>query len=234
MTSEEIAALEEIFSYRFKNTELLELALTHRSHRQNAAGFDNERLEFLGDRVLGLAASEHLFSFFPKWDAGKLSKGLARLVSSASIHAAARRLKLGDYLRLGPGEEKTGGRQKKRLLADTYEAIAGAIYLDGGLRAAESFLHRTLLEPALESGIEGLDHPDHKSALQELLQQRGLEVASYRLRHESGPEHRKVFEIEVWHQGRKLSGSEGHSKKEAEQAAAKLALAILYSDSENP
>src|SRR5690348_14233367 len=100
MTSEEIAALEEILSYRFRNTELLELALTHRSHRQNAAGFDNERLEFLGDRVLGLAASEHLFSFFPKWDSGKLSKGLARLVSSASIHGAARRLKLGDYLRL--------------------------------------------------------------------------------------------------------------------------------------
>jgi len=233
MTSEEIKALEETLSYHFKNTELLELALTHRSHRQNVAGFDNERLEFLGDRVLGLAASEYLFSFFSQWDAGKLSKGLARLVSSTSIHAAACRLGLGDYLRLGPGEEKTGGRAKRRLLADAYEAIAGAIYLDGGLLVAESFLRRTLLEPALESGIEGLERPDHKSALQELLQQRGLEAASYRLHHASGPEHHKLFEIEVWHQGRKLSGSEAHSKKEAEQAAAKLALAILSSDSES-
>ena len=232
MTGAAIEALEAALSHHFRNVELLELALTHRSHRQNAAGFDNERLEFLGDRVLGVVASEHLFAFFPHWDAGKLSKGLARLVSSVSIHAAACRLKLGDYLRLGPGEEKTGGREKKRLLADAYEAIVGAIYLDGGLRPAEAFLRRTLLDPAFEGGLEGLERPDHKSALQELLQKRGMETVSYRLRQESGPEHHKVFEIEVWHQERKISASVGHSKKEAEQAAAKLALEILYSGSE--
>ena len=126
-----------------------ERALTHRSHRQNSESVDNERLEFLGDRVLGLVVSEHLFQFFPDWDAGKLSKGLAQLVSTSSIYAAAQRLDLGAHLRLGPGEEKTGGREKKRLLADAYEAIVGAIYLDAGLPAAAAFLRRTLIEPAL-------------------------------------------------------------------------------------
>ena len=227
MTDEEREELEAILGHRFQHPERLDRALTHRSHRQNSEGIDNERLEFLGDRVLGLVASEQLFALFPHWDAGKLSKGLARLVSASSIHTAAQRLQLGRFLRLGPGEEKTGGREKKRLLADAYEAVVGAIYLDAGLAAAEAFLRRSLLDPALARGMEGLEQPDHKSALQEWLQQRGQGAIEYRVRKESGPEHQKTFEVEVWHQGRRLSASEGRSKKEAEQAAARLALESL-------
>ena len=224
MTEEERRELEAILGHRFKHPERLERALTHRSLRQEANGIDNERLEFLGDRVLGLVASERLFEQFPNWDAGKLSKGLARLVSATSISAVARRLELGRYLRLGPGEEKTGGREKKRLLADAYEAIIGAVYLDAGLPAAAAFLHRTLIDTALARGGTTLEELDHKSALQEWLQQRGMSPVSYRVRKESGPEHEKIFEVEVWHAERRLAVSEGSSKKQAEQAAARLAL----------
>jgi len=127
----------------------------------------------------------------------------------------------------GSGRGKTGGREKRRLLADAYEAIVGAIYLDGGLPAAAAFLRRTLIDPALADGVEGLERPDHKSALQEWLQQRGLGAAAYRIKNESGPEHNKTFEVEVWHKGVRLSASQGLSKKEAEQAAARLALETL-------
>jgi ribonuclease III len=231
MTEEERAQVEKAIGHRFTHTDVLERALTHRSHRQHSPNDDNERLEFLGDRVLGLVTSEHLCREFPDWDAGKLSKGLARLVSAASVHSAARRLELGQFLRLGPGEEKTGGREKRRLLADAYEAITGAIYLDAGLDAAASFLRRTLLDPAL-AGHEtehGLAVADHKSALQEWLQQRDQGKAEYRVGRESGPDHQKMFEVEVWHGGQRISSSSGRSKKEAEQDAARLALEKLQS-----
>src|SRR5271163_1603041 len=192
MTPEERAELEAILGHHFEHPEELDRALTHRSHRQSSQGTDNERLEFLGDRVLGLIASEHLCRSFPDWDSGQLSKGLARVVSATSLHAAAKKLKLGRYLRLGPGEEKTGGRDKKRLLADAYEAILGAIYLDAGLEAAAEFLQRTLLEAALAIHAGGLERADHKSALQEWLQQRGRPPVEYRVHSESGPEHQKI------------------------------------------
>ncbi len=195
-----------------------ELLLTVRTGK-GAVDLDNvERASsFLGDRVLGLIASEALFSGFPDWDAGNLSKGLSRLVNATSIYTAAQRLDLGRHLRIGPGEEKTGGREKKRLLADAYEAITGAIYQDAGLSAASDFLLRTLIHPALASeAAEGLERADHKSALQEWLQQRGLGAVVYRLRSASGsPEHRKQFSVEVWHEGRCLADSEGSSKEEA-------------------
>ena len=229
MTAEERGRLEAVLGHRFEHAESLDQALTHRSHRQSVASVDNERLEFLGDRVLGLVVSEHLFQSFPDWDAGQLSKGLARLVSASSIHAAAKRLNLGGHLRLGPGEEKTGGREKKRLLADAYEAIVGAIYRDAGLPAAAAFLRRTLIDPALERDSQGLERSDYKSTLQEWLQQRALGTAEYRVHKESGPDHQKVFEVEVWHGGRKLSSSEGFSKKEAEQSAARQAMEVLES-----
>jgi ribonuclease-3 len=224
ITSDEIRELETLLGYRFQGPEKLDRALTHRSRQD---GWDNDRLEFLGDRVLGLVASAALFQRYPNWDAGNLSKGLARLVSETSLHEAARRLNLGIHLRLGPGEEKTGGREKKRLLSDAYEAIVGAIYLDGGLEPATAFLNRTLLEPALLAEVDGLDRPDHKSALQEWLQERGLEVVEYRLKGASGPDHQKTFEVEVWHDGKQLSSSEGLTKKSAEQAAAQRALEVL-------
>jgi ribonuclease-3 len=226
MTDEELQELEVLLGYRFEQREKLDQALTHRSRQD---GWDNDRLEFLGDRVLGLVASGTLFRLFPDWDAGNLSKGLARLVSETSLHAAALKLNLGGHLRLGPGEEKTGGREKKRLLSDAYEAVLGAIYLDGGLAAATKFLDRTLLEPALLGEVDGLERPDHKSALQEWLQERGMEVVEYRLKSTSGPDHQKTFEVEVWHGGKQLSCSEGLTKKSAEQAAARRALEILAS-----
>jgi ribonuclease III len=227
MTDEERGEIEAMLGYRFEHPDRLERALTHRSHRQGAEGADNERLEFLGDRVLGLVASDQLFESFPTWNAGQLSKALAKLVSASAISFAAQGLNLGRHLRLGLGEEKTGGREKLRLLADAYEAVVGAIYLDAGLTAAAAFLRRTLLVPALESGFEGLERPDHKSALQEWLQRRGLGTVEYRIRGESGPQHQKMFDVEVWHSGRRLSCAQGRSKKEAEQSAARSALEVL-------
>lgn len=227
MTDEERAELEAGLGHQFASRERLEHALTHRSHRQMTDGIDNERLEFLGDRVVGLLASEELCRLFPDWDSGKLSKGLARLVSAPSLHGAAQRLKLGTHLRLGPGEEKTGGREKKRLLADAYEAVVGAIYLDAGIEAAGKFVQRTLLNFVLNGQAEGLESADHKSALQEWLQERGLGPVEYRVRNESGPDHQKTFEVEVWLKEKKLSASKGQSKKEAEQAAARLAMGAL-------
>jgi ribonuclease-3 len=229
LESGERGGLETIIGHHFATPGLLERAVTHRSYRQLSNGVDNERLEFLGDRVLGLIVSEHLGQSFPDWDAGQLSKGLARLVSATSLHAAAQRLSLGMHLRLGPGEEKTGGRDKRRLLADVFEAILGAIYLDAGLPAAVSFLQRTLLGPAFVARAQGIERTDHKSALQEWLQQRGRSPVEYRVQRESGPDHQKVFEVEVWYSSEKLSASEGRSKKEAEQEAARLALDVLES-----
>jgi ribonuclease III len=227
LEKDERGGLEAIIGHHFAAPELLERAVTHRSFRQLSNGVDNERLEFLGDRVLGLIVSEHLCQSFPDWDAGQLSKGLARLVSATSLHAAAQRLSLGAHLRLGAGEEKTGGRHKRRLLADVFEAILGAIYLDAGLAAAASFLQRTLLGSAF--AVQGIERTDHKSALQEWLQQRGRRPVEYRVHRESGPDHQKIFEVEVWHSSERLSASEGRSKKEAEQEAARVALAVLES-----
>jgi ribonuclease-3 len=227
---DERESLEALLGYRFHDPSRLEEALTHRSLRQGIGGMDNERLEFLGDRVLGLVASERLCDAYPSWEAGQLSKALARLVNASSIQSVARRLGLGKHLRLGPGEEKTGGREKKRLLSDAYEAVLGAIYLDGGLGPAAEFTRRTLVDPALDAEVGALERPDHKSALQEWLQERGRDVVEYRLADTSGPDHQKTFAVEIWHEGKPLSSSSGKTKKEAEQGAAKLALEILSAD----
>lgn len=227
MKDDERETIEALLGYRFNQPQRLEEALTHRSLRQGVGDTDNERLEFLGDRVLGLVVSERLCQLYPEWEAGQLSKGLARLVNASTIQGSARRLKLGEHLRLGPGEEKTGGRDKKRLLSDAYEAVLGAIYLDGGLAHATEFAERTLLIPAMEAEVEALERSDYKSALQEWLQERGLDIVEYRLADACGPDHQKTFEVEVWHQGKQLSLATGLTKKGAEQAAAKLALQVL-------
>ncbi len=230
MTVDERDIIERLLGYCFKKPDRLDEALTHRSLRQGLGGTDNERLEFLGDRVLGLVVSDRLCHLYPAWDAGQLSKGLARLVNADTIQVAARRLKLGEHLRLGPGEEKTGGRDKKRLLSDAYEAVLGAIYLDGGLAHAAEFAERTLLVPVMKAEVEALERSDHKSALQEWLQERGMDVVEYRLTDAAGPDHQKTFEVEVWHEGKQLSLATGRTKKEAEQAAAKLALEVLLAN----
>ncbi len=230
--------LQERLGYGFVRPELLERALTHGSALGEARGGgasgtvegeteDNERLEFLGDAVLALLVSENLYESFPGWSEGQLSRSRARLVNAQSLQAAARRLELGRHLRLGRGEEKTGGREKGALLANAYEAVIGAIYLDGGLNAARSFLRRTLLEDALEKRGERLAESDRKSALQEFLQGRGRPPAEYRLAGESGPDHRKKFHVEVWVDGECLAAGQGNTKKEAEQQAADRALERL-------
>lgn len=232
-------ALEERLGYKFSNRELLERALTHSSAMPELRGAgtdsasdssspsDNERLEFLGDAVLELLVSECLLDAFPEWSEGQLSKSRARIVNASSLEAAARRLRLGEHLRLGRGEEKTGGREKQTLLADAFEAVVAAVYLDAGLKVAREMLQRILLEQALEELGERIAESDRKSALQEFLQGRGQPPAEYRLAGESGPDHQKVFQIEVWVNGECLAKGEGNTKKEAEQQAAQIALAQL-------
>jgi ribonuclease III len=239
MTGHADEQLEERLNYRFRSGELLEKALTHSSavsearagrvteKTEGALLEDNERLEFLGDAVLELVTREYLVSRFPHWDEGQLSKSRTRLVNAKSLEGAARRLGIGEHLRLGRGEEKTGGREKQTLLADAFEALLAAIYLDGGLEAARDVLRKVLFEQALEDNSDPMEESDRKSALQELLQGRGLPPALYRLAAESGPDHQKKFQIEVWASGKLLASGEGSTKKEAEQRAARRALERL-------
>jgi ribonuclease-3 len=233
------AALEERLEYKFSSRALLERALTHSSAvpELKASGaeeagsptlpMDNERLEFLGDAVLQLLASEYLLATFPEWSEGQLSKSRARIVNAGSLEAAARRLRLGEHLRLGRGEEKTGGREKQTLLADAFEAVVAGVYLDAGLGPAREVLRRVLFEQALEERGERIAESDRKSALQEFLQGRGRPPAEYRLAGESGPDHQKIFMIEVWVNGERMARGEGGTKKEAEQRAARSALEQL-------
>lgn len=230
-------ALETVLGHRFRSPRWLECALTHSSHRPELGGAptgrgeaapgDNERLEFLGDAILGLVVSRFLIETFPDWREGQLSKSRAQLVSSRALYHAAQRLDLGRYLRLGRGEEKTGGREKQAVLADAYEALVAAVFLDAGLDAAGEFVQRSLLEEALrEHGLE-LGLPDHKSALQEWLQARGQGPAEYHVVREEGPDHRKRFWVEVAVGRQTLATAEGDNKKQAEQSAARLAIEHL-------
>src|SRR5437588_3228263 len=193
--------LEQTIGHRFRQPELLERALTHRSAAPDGTATeiraDNEQLGYLGDAVLGMLVSEYLVATFPHWSEGQLSKSRARLVNAASLCMAARRLNLGEHLRLGKGEEKTGGREKPALLADAFEAVVAAVYLDAGLEAAREMLRRALFDFTLEEGGENLAEADRKSALQEDLQGRCQSPAEYRLVGETGPDHQKQFQVEV-------------------------------------
>jgi ribonuclease III len=232
MTEEERAAIEAAIGYRFTEAGLLERSLTHRSRRQEGANADNEQLEFLGDALVGLIVGEHLVRSFPGWSEGQLSKGRARLVNARSLAEAGRQLDLGRYLRLGRSEEKAGGREKRTLVADAYEALAAAIYFDGGLEPAAGFVRRTLVEPAERAAAGSLAATDPKSSLQEWLQKRGLRPVKYDVVREAGPDHAKRFVVEVRLDGRALASGEGASKKEAEQAAAGLALGRLEEEAQ--
>jgi ribonuclease-3 len=238
MTPADDALLEQRLGHKFVRPALLHDALTHssavpemratQSQSDNLKGaVNNERLEFLGDAVLELLTSEYLLEAFPDWTEGQLSRSRARLVNARSLEAAARRLGLGDHLRLGRGEEKTGGRQKHTLLADAFEAVLAAVYLDAGLAVVREVLRHVLFEQALEEVGEHMAESDRKSALQELLQSRGQVPAEYRVVGESGPDHQKIFKIEVWVNGSRLASAEGGTKKEAEQRAARTALTLL-------
>jgi ribonuclease-3 len=223
--------IEEILQHRFRDPSLLERALTHSSAVADGQGepssADSERLEFLGDAVLGMLVSDYLLASFPDWSEGQLSRGRAHLVNAASLSAAAQRLGLGGHLLLGRGEEKTGGRRKPALLADAFESVVGAIYLDAGLDLARSFVTRALLSAALHAEGDRLGRADYKSELQELLQKCGWPAARYRVLRETGPDHQKKFLVEVSVAGRVAATGAGSNKKESEQSAAQQALEQL-------
>jgi len=211
-----------------------------RSFEKSAAKIsseDNEKLEFLGDAVLTMIVSEALLEGFPDWREGQLSKARASLVNAGALAEVARRIGLGAHLRLGRGEEKTGGREKSAILADAYEAVVAAVYLDGGLEPARRVIERTLLAEAMrQDALAGglLGRPDDKSELQELLQGRGWPAAKYRVLKETGPDHKKFFKVEAAITGHASALGTGFTKKEAQQAAARKVTAKLLESSEAP
>jgi ribonuclease III len=232
----ELEPLERVIGYRFRDRGLLEHALTHRSRvHEDASGgvIDNESLEFLGDSILGFVIADMLFREFPQHNEGQKSKLKASIVSATSLGRLGERIGLGEYLILGRGEEKTGGRQKLALVADGYEALIAAIYLDGGIDPVRAFIERqfdALIEEARRTGAHADFTEDYKSALQEWLQSHDRGLPVYRLAAEVGPAHRRSFEVEVLVRGEPVARADGKSKKEAAQAAAKAALIILNSD----
>jgi ribonuclease-3 len=228
--ADEFEELQVRLGYRFRDRGLLEHALTHRSRAaEDVSGGvrDNESLEFLGDAVLGLVIADMLFRQFPAYNEGQKSKIKAAVVSTQSLARHAERLSLGDYLLLGRGEEKSGGRFKQALLADTYEALIAALYLDGGLETAATFLKRELQDAIDEVDQSDVLGRDYKSALQERLQSAGRALPEYRLVGHEGPDHRKIFYVDVVVGGETLASAKGKAKKEAEQEAARLALERL-------
>ena len=227
---DEFESLQQAIGYRFRDRGLLEHAMTHTSRaNEDVTGgvADNEVMEFLGDALLGFIIADVLFRDFPEFDEGQKSKAKAALVSTATLARQAERLQLGDHLLLGRGEEKTGGRRKQALLADGYEALIAAVYLDGGVEHARAFITREFAPLFAEVRRDGVSGQDYKSALQELLQSRDLPLPEYRLVGTLGPDHRKLFEIEVVVRGEPLASATGPSKKEAEQEAARAALEKL-------
>lgn len=222
---------QQAIGYQFRQLQLLNEALTHKSHVNEIrpkSGEHNERLEFLGDAVLSLIVSEHLAASCPDSTEGELSKLKARLVSEASLAKAARILDIGALLRLGRGEELTQGRDKNSLLANALEALIAAIYLDGGLEAARVFTLRALAQELkqiqnVDAGAVG----DYKTQLQEWCQKRFDVLPQYVTVRETGPDHRKVFEVQLTVRGDVVGVGVGRSKKEAEQMAAKQALTLI-------
>lgn len=221
--------LAQALSLRFRDPSLLRLALVHRSYLNESADSNlesNERLEFLGDAVLGLVISEDLFRDYPALPEGNLSQIRAHLVRWDSLAAIAARISLGEYLVLGRGEELSGGRQRPSNLAGALEALIGAVYLDGGLPRAKRFIIK-LFQPELERIAEGEEVTDSKSRLQQLAQSRWHEVPTYNLVSTEGPEHARVFTVEANANGEVLGRGRGRNKKQAELAAAQQALDSL-------
>jgi ribonuclease-3 len=224
-TDDLLAELEARLGHPFADRGLLMAALTHRSATQEARGgvSSYERLEFLGDAILGLLAAEWLYRELASDDEGELSKLKSYLVSEPVLAGHAATLSLGPLLRLGVGEERSGGRDKPSILADALEALIGALYLEAGIDAARAFV-APLLAEGLVAWRNGAAVRDAKTALQERLQAEGGDPPEYRLIATSGPDHQKRFVVECWAEGRMIGRGEGSSKKRAEQAAAAAAL----------
>jgi ribonuclease-3 len=229
MAGDSLDKLQALIGYRFRNHELLLEALTHSSHARESSGYvrDNEQLEFLGDAILNFLVSVQLADAFPQYEEGKLSRARARLVAATHLATVARELKLGEFLRLGRGEEKTGGRAKAALLSNALEALVAALYRDGGLAMARKFVRRFVMPQDLSACADELFSVDYKSALQEYLQAERLAPSEYRVVEETGPEHHKVFTVEVIGGEKLLARGRGGSKKAAEQEAARLAFERL-------
>ncbi len=227
MWDDDLDKLMSALGYRFQNVGLLELSLSHRSFAHERAGqAHNERLEFLGDAVLDLCVGRMLMDRLPDAREGRLTKLRSMVVSSAGLDRSARQIQLGRYMLLGRGERQTGGQHKASLLADTLEAVVGAVYQDGGYHQAEALVER-LLGPMLEEAVGGELDVDCKGPLQELTQARGLGVPNYQVVETRGPDHQKTFVVAARLGDDEIGRAEGSSKKVGEQRAAEEALARM-------
>ncbi len=221
----DIKEFQNRIGYQFKEEELLKQALTHSSfanERQLKKLSDNERLEFLGDAVLEIVSSEFLYLNYPSLSEGELTKLRASIVCEPTLALCTQEMELGTYLRLGKGEDLTGGRDRKSILSDALEAVIGSIYLDGGFASAKEFILRFILTDIEHKQL----FYDSKTILQELIQSKH-QTLEYKLVDETGPDHNKKFKVEVWIDGTGISSASGNTKKAAEQEAAYKALLIL-------
>ncbi len=228
--AEAVSDFESKLGYTFRQRELLERALTHKSfsnENRDVRAPNNERLEFLGDAVLGFVVGEMIYRSFPSLQEGALSKIKAHLVSSNMLGAKGRMLEIGRYLRMGAGEARSGGAEKVSLLADAFEAVVAAIYMDGGVPAVEAFCRRVFGPEVDGINIGDLSFHDYKTTLQETAQGLGLPLPEYRVIQESGPDHEKAFLVELLWDGDAFSQGSGPSKREAQRKAAKEALKKL-------
>ena len=223
-----IRDLETAIGYQFQNIQLLQNALTHSSYaneRWHNSLLSNERLEFLGDSVLGMLVAEYLYHSFPNRPEGELTRMRADMVCERTLAGAANRIGLGEHLLLGHGEEQGGGRNRDSILADAMESVIAACFLDGGIHAALRVVQRFIL---VEVPVYKLHNVDYKTKLQELVQQKKNQVLSYKLVGQSGPDHDKKFDVEVSLNGQAVGLGSGSSKKRAEQDAAREAIAKLF------
>lgn len=218
-------ALEQTIAYTFRDRSLLRTALTHSSYANEHGCASNERLEFVGDSVLGLVTAQHLYARFPDMPEGKMTRLRAELVCEQSLRDVAETLELGRWLLLGRGEESSGGRTRHSILADCVEAVIAAIYLDGGMEPAARFITEHVLSK-LDDGAGALMR-DWKTELQEFIQRKPGRTLSYAMTGESGPDHLKRFSAAVSMNGTVIGAGEGRTKKEAEQAAAKAAIEAM-------
>ncbi len=224
---EDLNRFEEYIGYHFNNKEILIEALSHSSYanEKKKCRCSNERLEFLGDSVLSIIVSEYLFSHYTEMPEGELTKLRASLVCEKALHVFAKEIHLGDFLLLGKGEENTGGRTRSSILADAFEAVIAAIYLDGGMEPAKKHVLRFVPKHAEKSG--SLNFRDYKTVLQEIIQKNPEEKIEYVLAGETGPDHDKAFTVNVCLNSNVIGTGMGKSKKSAEQMAAKEALMLM-------
>ncbi|MDR7856365.1 ribonuclease III [Tissierella sp.] len=227
--------LQDNFNYKFKNIKLLETALTHSSYaNENKMKItdNNERLEFLGDTILSLVVSQYLYKKYPNYPEGELTKIRAKVVCESSLAYAARKINLGSFLLLGKGEESTGGRERESILADASEALTGAIYMDSDFETVNRLLIENFETDIVHAVAKGALFTDYKTDLQENLQKITRSKIEYKVIREEGPDHNKIFHMEVIVDNRIVGTGSGRNKKEAEQMAAKEALLIMGEISE--